>query len=242
MKFTVIVPAYNEGERIRENLIEIADTLKPSCDDYEILAVDDGSKDNTKEQILAASSADPAIKYAGYDKNRGKGNAIKHGVGLASGDIIGFIDADLDISANHLVTYLKHMNESGCDVVIGSKMHPESKLNYPPIRKFVSLGYYTILKILFGMRIKDTQTGIKIYKGDLIRKVVPKLRVKGYAFDIEILALCAGLGGRIDEMPVEIVYRRERSFGRIRIMDIVRMFFDTVGIWWNLKIRRSYFK
>ncbi|MBR5386396.1 MAG: glycosyltransferase family 2 protein [Clostridiales bacterium] len=242
MRLSVIVPAYNEGATIKQNLLEIKKALKPYLDSFEILAVDDGSSDNTKEQILEAASTDPEIVYAGYEKNRGKGGAIKHGVSEARGDVIGFIDADLDISPDHLVRYLEHMEQTGCDVVIGSKMHKESKLDYPPLRKFVSLGYYIGLKILFGMNIKDTQTGVKLYKASLIKKVAPMLKVKGYAFDIEVLALCAHEGARIDPMPVEIVFKRNASFGRISLGDIFKMLFDTIGIWWNLKIRRSYFK
>lgn len=242
MKLSVIVPAYNEGASIKQNLIEIKKELKPYVDSFEILAVDDGSSDNTKEQILEAAASDPEIRYAGYDKNRGKGGAIKHGVTEAQGEVIGFIDADLDISPSHLVKYLEHMDETGCDVVIGSKMHKDSELDYPPMRKFVSLGYFIILKVLFGMNIKDTQTGVKLYKAPLIKKIAPLLKVKGYAFDIEVLALCDHEGAKIDQMPVQIVYKRNASFGRIKLGDIFKMFFDTVGIWWSLRIRRSYFK
>lgn len=242
MKLSVIVPAYNEGASIKQNLIEIKKELKPYVDSFEILAVDDGSSDNTKEQILEAAASDPEIRYAGYDKNRGKGGAIKHGVTEAQGEVIGFIDADLDISPSHLVKYLEHMDETGCDVVIGSKMHKGSELDYPPMRKFVSLGYFIILKVLFGMNIKDTQTGVKLYKAPLIKKIAPLLKVKGYAFDIEVLALCDHEGAKIDQMPVQIVYKRNASFGRIKLGDIFKMFFDTVGIWWSLRIRRSYFK
>lgn len=242
MKVSVIVPAYKEGKTIKDNLLEIRKALLESVDSFEILAVNDGSPDNTKEQIMEAAALYPEIKYAGYDKNRGKGGAIKHGVSEASGDVIGFIDADLDIDPSHLVRYYDHMEQTGCDVVIGSKMHKDSKLDYPPMRRFVSWGYFIILKVLFGMNIKDTQTGVKLYKASLIKKVAPMLKVKGYAFDIEVLALCAHEGAVIDQMPVEIVFKRNASFGRIKIGDIFKMFFDTVGIWWNLRIRRSYFK
>ena len=242
MKFSVIVPAYKEGKTIKDNLLEIRKALLESVDSFEILAVNDGSPDNTKEQIMEAAALYPEIKYAGYDKNRGKGGAIKHGVSEASGDVIGFIDADLDIDPSHLVRYYEHMEQTGCDVVIGSKMHKDSKLDYPPMRKFVSWGYFVILKVLFGMNIKDTQTGVKLYKASLIKKVAPMLKVKGYAFDIEVLALCAHEGAVIDQMPVEIIFKRNASFGRIKIGDIFKMFFDTVCIWWNLRIRRSYFK
>ena len=242
MKLSVIVPAYNEEKVIKESLLEIRKALADNVESFEILAVDDGSSDGTKEKILEASSECSEIVYAGYEVNRGKGGAIKHGVEEAKGDVIGFIDADLDLSPDHLVRFIKHMDESDCDVVIGSKMHKDSKLDYPPLRRFVSWGYYIILKILFGMKIKDTQTGVKIYKSSFIKKVAPLLRVSGYAFDIEVLALCSHEGAKIDEMPVEIVFKRNASFGRISIGDIFKMFGDTLGIWWNLRIRRSYFK
>ena len=242
MKFSVIVPAYNEEERIRDNLIEIRNTLASELEDFEILAVDDGSTDNTRDEILKACERFSEIRYCGYGSNRGKGGAIKHGAMEAAGDVTGFIDADLDIAPRHLLTYLRHMDETSCDIVIGSKMHEDSKLDYPPLRKFFSRGYYVMLKVLFGMNIKDTQTGIKLYRTSLIKRVAPYLRVRGYAFDIEILALCSHEGAVIDEMPVDIVFRRDASFGRIRAGDIIRMFGDTLGIWWNLKIRRSYFK
>lgn len=242
MRLSVIVPAYNESAVIKDSLIEIKKALEGNVESYEILAVNDGSSDNTKEAILEVARENPEIVYAGYEVNRGKGGAIKHGVSEAAGDVIGFLDADLDIAPDHLVRYLNRMDETGCDVVIGSKMHKESKLDYPPMRRFVSWGYYVILKILFGMNVKDTQTGVKLYKAPLIKKVAPMLRVKGYAFDIEALVLCDHEGAVIEQMPVEIVFKRKDSFGRIKLGDIFRMFGDTVGIWWNLKIRRSYFK
>ena len=119
-------------------------------------------------------------------------------------------------------------------------MHKESKLDYPPARKLFSLGYFVLLKILFGLKLKDTQTGIKLYKADLIKGIVPKLKVKGYAFDIEILALAAQQKATIIEMPVEVNYTRTESFSRIRVSDIVKMFTDTISIWWNIKVVKKY--
>ena len=239
---SIVVPAYNEGEHIYDNLMTIDGALKAFTSDYEIIAVNDGSRDNTGDEIRRAAADNPQIKDFGYDDNRGKGGAVTWGAVNSKGDVVGFIDADLDLSPEYLGTYYASMIAEGADIVIGSKMHKDSKLDYPPMRKFVSWGYFVILKVLFGMNIKDTQTGIKLYKADLIKRIAPKLRVKGYAFDIEVLALCADEGAVIEQMPVEIVYKREASFGRIRIGDIFSMFFDTVGIWWNLRIRRSYSK
>ena len=240
--FSIVMPAYNEGSHIYENLLKTNEIISSFCDDFEIVCVNDGSKDNTKEEMERAASECSRIHVVSYTPNGGKGHAIKTGVLSANGDVIGFLDADLDLSPDHFEDFLSHMKSEQADVVIGSKMHKESKLDYPPLRKFVSLGYYIGLKILFGMNIKDTQTGVKLYKASLIKKVAPLLKVKGYAFDIEVLALCAHEGARIDPMPVEIVFKRNASFGRISLGDIFKMLFDTIGIWWNLKIRRSYFK
>ncbi|MCQ2516100.1 MAG: glycosyltransferase [Saccharofermentans sp.] len=242
MKLSVIIPAYNEGKHIRANLIAVSEAFIGISDEVEVLVVDDGSTDNTKDEILSVTKDHSDIIYAGYDTNRGKGGAIKHGVEKATGDVIAFLDADLDLSPKHIVDYYAHMKNTNCDIVIGSKMHKDSKLDYPPARKFFSWCYFAMLKILFGLSIKDTQTGVKMYKAEYIKKVTPLLRVSGYAFDIEILALCNHEGAKIDEMPVEIIFRREESFGRIKFKDIWKMFIDTFGIWWNLRVVRSYFK
>lgn len=240
LKFSIVVPAYNEGKHIYDNLMAIVKCVSDFVPDFEILPVNDGSKDNTAEEIIRASKVDSRIVPVIYEVNKGKGGAIKTGVDAATGDIIGFIDADLDLSPEHYRAFLDKMNKDSCDVVIGSKMHKDSKLNYPAARKVFSFCYYIMLKILFGLKVKDTQTGIKIYKASFIKRVVKVQQIKGFAFDIEQLALLNNLGATIKEMPVEVNFSRQESFGRIRIKDILRMFSDTLKIWWNLRIRKSY--
>lgn len=240
---TVVVPAYNEGKVIRENLIKMCEVIGSKYDDYEIVPVNDGSSDNTHEQIMLAAN-NPAtngkIHPVSYSDNKGKGGAIRSGVEAAKGDYIGFLDADLDISADHIVDYYTAILSGGYDVIIGSKMHKDSKLNYPLARKVFSWCYFVMLKVLFGLSVLDTQTGVKLYRGDLIRGIVPIQRVDGFAFDIEILALAASKGATIHQMPVNIVFSRNESFGRISMADVWKMFTDTWKIWWNLKVRRNY--
>ncbi len=237
---SIIVPAFNEGSRIYDNLKVIGASVSGFTDEYEIIAVNDGSSDNTGDEIRRAASEDSHIIAAGYDKNRGKGGAIIEGVSLSKGSEVGFIDADLDLSPDQIADYVKVMNEQGADVVIGSKMHKGSKIEYPPARKFISFGYYVMLKVLFGLKCHDTQTGLKIYRGDIIRKIAPAQTVNGYAFDIEMLALASKCGAKLIEMPVVLNYTRNTSFGRIRTGDVFKMFTDTWRIWWNLRIRKSY--
>lgn len=239
---SIVVPAYNEGEHIYDNLMTIDKALQAFCSDYEIIAVNDGSKDNTGAEVARAASDNPNIKDFGYDANRGKGGAVSWGAVNSKGDIVGFIDADLDLSPDLIAGYYKKMNDTGCDIVIGSKMHKESKLEYPAARKLFSFCYYIMLKVLFGLKCHDTQTGLKLYKGELIREIVPLRRIDGYAFDIELLALASKKKSSLVEMPVELNFTRGESFGRIKFKDVWKMFTDTWKIWWNLKIKKSYFK
>ena len=240
---SVVIPAYNEEKVIYKNLLEVVKVISEYTDDFELVPVNDGSSDNTEAEIIRASEANASlgkIHMVSYTPNRGKGGAVKAGVEVAIGDVIGFLDADLDISPDHITKYLQNMEQTGCDIVIGSKMHKDSKLEYPFARKVFSWCYFIMLKVLFGLSVKDTQTGVKLYRADLIKEIAPKLRVKGFAFDIEILALASRKKAVINSMPVTIEFSRGESFGRIHFKDIWKMFTDTWKIWWNLRIRRNY--
>ena len=239
---SIIVPAYNEGEHISENLEIIDKSISRITSDYEIVAVNDGSSDNTGDEIARVALANPHIRDCGYEVNRGKGGAVTWGIENSKGDIVGFVDADLDLSPDMFAGYVKAMQETDADIVIGSKMHKDSKLEYPFARKVFSICYYIMLKVLFGLKCHDTQTGIKLYKGDLIRKIAPLRKIEGFAFDIELLALANKCGAKLVEMPVELNFTRGQSFGRIKFKDVWKMFTDTWKIWWNLRIKKSYFK
>ena len=239
---SIVVPAYNEGEHIYDNLRIIDETLKAFCSEYEIIAVNDGSKDNTGAEIARAAADFANIKDFGYEVNRGKGGAVSWGAINSKGDVVGFIDADLDLSPDLIPGYVEAFVYSQADVVIGSKMHKDSKLEYPFMRKVFSFGYFVMLKILFGLKCHDTQTGLKLYEGSLIREIAPLRKIEGYAFDIELLALASKKKAKIIEMPVVLNYSRGESFGRIKFKDVWKMFTDTWKIWWNLKIRKAYFK
>ncbi len=239
-RLSVIMPAYNEGDKIYNNLITAGECLKDFCTDYELVAVNDGSKDQTGAEIVRAASENEHIKAVSYAQNRGKGNAIREGVSAATGDVIAFLDADLDISPSHLEQYLKELERQSADIVIGSKMHRDSRLEYPASRRFVSFCYYIILKTLFHLHVKDTQTGIKLFKAEVIKNIIGMVRTSGYAYDIEILAVAARFGYRIIEQPVTLKFTRRDAFGRIKLKDILRMAKDTLSIFYWLKVKKIY--
>ena len=222
-KLSIVIPAYNEGERIYENLLEMSKLLSSFVTDYEMIVVNDGSKDNTEVEIRRASETVKNIVPAGYQMNRGKGGAIKEGVKCATGDYIAFLDADMDLSPMHLKDFLAKMEETSATALIGSKMHKDSKVNYPLPRKIMSLGYFLLLKMLFRLNIKDTQTGVKLFEADALKKVMRQVSTDGFAYDIEILALICASGGTIVEMPIELIFQRTNGWGRIRLSDVMEL-------------------
>ena len=233
-KLSIVIPAYNEGERIYENLLEMSKLLSSFVTDYEMIVVNDGSKDNTEVEIRRASETVKNIVPAGYQMNRGKGGAIKEGVKCATGDYIAFLDADMDLSPMHLKDFLAKMEETSATAVIGSKMHKDSKVNYPLPRKIMSLGYFLLLKMLFRLNIKDTQTGVKLFEADALKKVMRQVSTDGFAYDIEILALICASGGTIVEMPIELIFQRTNGWGRIRLTDVMEVAQDTMKIYHNV--------
>ncbi len=239
-KLSVVMPAYNEGENIFNDLRTASSVISGFIKDYEIIVVNDGSGDKTKEEIKRCLKEDSHIRLVSYRKNRGKGNAIKVGVQRASGDYIAFLDSDLDLPPEQLEHYMLPLINGQADVVIGSKMHKNSELEYPKIRRIMSMSYYWMLRILFHLKVKDTQTGLKVFHADALKEIIPLIKTKGYAYDIEILVALNSRGYRIMEMPVKLIFHRGNGMGRIRIKDIMKVFRDTMAIFYRANVQKYY--
>ncbi len=227
----VVMPAYNEGRKIYDNLICTSDILSGFVKNYIIIAINDGSSDNTGQEIIRASAFDPHIAYISYDKNHGKGFAIATAVKYANAKYIAFLDSDLELSPKMLRYFLSSIRHLDADIAIGSKMHKLSHLNYPMSRRIMSVGYFILLKILFNLNLKDTQTGIKLFKADVIKPICSELKTYGYAFDIEILVRAQKSGCKIIELPIELNYKRSRrDKTRFAPAQIYKIFTDTIRI------------
>jgi glycosyltransferase involved in cell wall biosynthesis len=236
-KISVIVPAYNESPHIRKTIEDIEKVFS-NPGNYEILVVDDGSTDNTYLEARKNAENNGHVKVIENGRNGGKGEALKHGFEYATGDLVTFIDADGDLHPHQIKEFMKLMEKSDADVIIGSKRHPLSKIDYPLKRKILSSAYYLLNKILFGLSVKDTQAGLKLFKYDVLKKILPKVLVKKYAFDLELLVNANHHGFKIKEAPIEL--NSQRIAGRIKMNDIVRMLVDTAAIFYRLKVLRYY--
>jgi len=137
---------------------------------------------------------------------------------------------------------LEHFEWYEADIIIGSKRHPVSKVQYPWQRKILSIGYQLLIRILFGLQIRDSQVGMKFFRREVLENVLPRILVKHYAFDIEILAVAHRLGyNRIFEAPVNLDWTEGNSI-LIKSLwySIYRMLIDTAAIFYRLKILRYY--
>jgi glycosyltransferase involved in cell wall biosynthesis len=233
------MPAYNESEYIESNLYDAVRTLSELGYDYEVIVVDDGSSDNTYLHAVKVLSRHPQkVRVVRYDVNRGKGNALICGTTYATGNYVVFLDSDMDLHPEQLPVLFAIMDEQKADVVIGSKRHPLSKVTYPLIRRLYSATYYGLVRVLFGLPLRDTQTGMKVFKIDVLRKVFPKVLVKRFAFDVEVLTLAHRSGYKVVDAPVTLAF--QRRYGRIKPQDVFCIFCDTLAIFYRMKILRYY--
>ena len=233
------MPAYNESKFIVNNILETVDTLAAFKYDFEVIVVDDGSPDNTYQEALKARLEHPErVRIVRYDENQGKGNALICGTRYATGEVVVFLDADMDLHPIQLPTLLEIMAAQGADFVIGSKRHPLSRVDYPPIRRLYSTIYYFIVRLLFGLPVRDTQTGLKVVRMEVLRNVFPRILVKRFAFDLEMLTNAHRLGYRIAEAPVTLEFRR--VLGRINWRDAWSVLLDTAAIYYRMHIRHYY--
>lgn len=241
---SVIVPCYKQERTIVKDLKRIKSVLDKLRYPVELICVVDGKVDNTFKQALKFAKQFSDIKVVGYDTNKGKGYAVRFGMGQSRGDIVGFIDSGMDLNPNGLALLLEHFEWYDADIIVGSKRHPVSKVEYPWQRKILSMGYQLLVLLLFGLKVRDTQVGMKFFKREILEEVLPRLLVKAYAFDVEILAVANYLGyKRIFEAPVEI----KLGFGGASILTsqkflrtVFAMLKDTLAVFYRLRILRYY--
>jgi glycosyltransferase involved in cell wall biosynthesis len=240
---SLIVPAYRQQRVITKNIKSLKKSLKDLNIPFEIIIVVDGKTDLTYQRAIKLRSN--KVRVLGYKENRGKGFAIKFGVEKAKGDVIGFIDAGMEIDPMGISMLLNHMIWYEADIIVGSKLHPVSQVKYPLWRKILSWGYRTVTRILFGFTVRDTQVGIKLFKQNVAKTVFPLLLVKRFAFDVEILAASYSLGyKKIYEAPVKLIFKPHNS--SIKNFDmwktILLMLLDTLAIFYRVRIKNYYRK
>lgn len=228
----MIVPVYNEGERITENLKLLVSELELSFSQFQIIVISDGSTDQTNQRVEEYCKANPQLNIEFYapTENMGKGKSIRTGFEKSKGDYIFFIDGGMELHPKELRIFFGLLALYEADIVVGSKRHPQSQIFYPWYRRLLSRIYQELLSYLFNLRVTDTQVGMKLFRRDVVLAIKPHLQIDRYGFDLEALALATAFGyKKILEAPITLDYFTK---GRPFVLDL----------WHVLKISFSLLK
>ena len=232
MVYSLVIPAYNESSRLRPTLDEILRYAGEEKWDSEILVVDDGSHDDTAEIVREYARAHPQIQLVQNPGNRGKGYSVRNGMLHARGDICLFTDADLSSPIAEAEKLFDAIRQ-GADIAIGSRwLRAELQTERQPLyRQAFGRIFNLLLRLVLGLRFRDTQCGFKAFRREAAQRIFPMQRIERWGFDPEILFLARRLGLQTVEVPVVWAHSEGTRLHPFR--DGLRMFGDVMRIRWN---------
>jgi dolichyl-phosphate beta-glucosyltransferase len=229
---SVIIPAYNESARIGPALDTVLAYLRAQTYAWELIVVDDGSRDATVEVVNQRLAAVPQARLVAYQPNRGKGFAVRTGVLAATGQWVVFLDADLSTPPEEIANALRFLGE-GYDMVIGSRALPESQIDRkpPPYRRLATAIFDLVKHLLVGLwQFSDTQCGFKAHRQSIVRPLYERAVIDRFMFDVEILYLAERKHLKVHEMPVRWA---DAAGSKVRFIEgVVNMVRDLVRIRW----------
>jgi glycosyltransferase involved in cell wall biosynthesis len=234
VELSFVLPAYNEEEFIEDTLGTLEAIIKGKNLPYEIVVVDDGSLDGTLAKVVRYAKSNGHVKVVSYANNVGKGHAVKTGFMQTLGDVVVFADSDMEINLETISKYLEALKQGG-DIVIASKRHSDSRVQVSITRKILSTSFNGLVRILTGVPLNDTQSGLKAMRKNAFVDIFPRLAVKSYAFDVELLAVAHLYGLKVVEMPVNL-----KLNSQFKLKQIWLMFVDLLGISYRLRVIHWY--
>lgn len=242
-RLSVIMPLYHLAAAATGNLRQVAELFERHGIETELVPVDDGSGDGTDEileRFRLENFAHVSLRPVICRRNGGKGAALRAGYEASSGRYVMLLDGDLDINPQQTPYFFEQMVTKSADIVVGSKRHPGSMVQYPWHRRLVSMCYFALVRLAFGLKITDTQTGMKLFRREVLGEALDRMLVKTYAFDLELLVIAAQRGARIAEAPV--VIRFGNKFGALKADTVYRMSLDTLAVFYRRRILNYYSK
>jgi dolichyl-phosphate beta-glucosyltransferase len=229
---SIVIPAYNEGERLGPTLEQVLKYLGVQPWNWEVIVVNDGSRDNTADLVRGFAIADPRVRLVENPGNRGKGYSVRHGTLEARGEIIVFSDADLSSPIEEMSKLLESL-AAGADIAIGSRwLRADLQTQRQSLhRQWFGRIFNLLQRLILGLRFKDTQCGFKAFTRRSVQTIMPLQRIERWGFDPEILFLARKFGFRVDEIAV-----RWGHSGGTRInpmVDGAKMFVELLHVRWN---------
>lgn len=239
IRLTVLVPVFQEAETIEASLEKLYSSLDNLGYAFEIIVADDGSSDHCDRIVLNLRNKYNNLRFIRQQSNRGRGSVLTSAIKRSRGDIISYIDADLQIDPE-VLQRLAQCVEDGFHVAIGSKHHPGSELRYSAWRRILSLVYNRLARAILNVDILDFQCGAKAFKRASIFNLLSHLTCKGWSWDTELLLKARASGYRVAEIPVTV---RPNSSRRscVSFRSVVSMIWHLFRLWtWSRKKERSF--
>ena len=244
-RLSVIMPLYKLVAEAEDNLRQVADLFERHAVNVELVPVDDGSCDGTDEVLSRIKSLEPGYRHVSFKpvicrRNGGKGASLRAGFNASTGRYVMLLDGDLDINPKRTPFFFETLVKANADIVIGSKRHKRSVVQYPWHRRLVSFVYFSLVKMFIGLPVTYTQTGMKLFKREVLGPALARMLVKTYAFDLELLSIAYSRGAKIAEAPVRI--RFGNKFGALKPSTVKQMAIDSLAVFYRLRILRYYAK
>lgn len=204
-QISLLIPAYNEAARIPSTLDAYLKAFSERFGtDFEIIVVVNGSTDDTASVVLEFVKRVPQLKMVELKEPVGKGGAIRQGLLVASGFLVGFVDADGSTPPNAYLWLVDRLDEKAhVDMAIANRRDPDSRISIeqPVTRRFLSMEFNWLVRTLFGLRYRDTQCGAKLMRGELAEQMLPLLGATHWVIDVDMLIQCRRLKKSVDEVP-----------------------------------------
>lgn len=217
-----MIPSYKAESTINDAIKKLREVLDSIGCDYEVIVVEDGIVDKTKQKLEELSFE--KLRLIQIPKNLGKGNALRLGISKSSGSkYIGYVDADLDISPDSLAIAFQNLETNkSISLVLGSKLHRESQVEYPFFRNIQSRFFAFLVDKVFEFRVNDTQTGLKLGRSAVMKIAASQTEMDGFAFDLELLLRLKRLGGQFDVVPVKLNYKFGSTISPQKYLETIR--------------------
>jgi glycosyltransferase involved in cell wall biosynthesis len=229
--YSIIIPAYNESQRIAASLERIINFRSTAAWHAEIVVVDDGSRDNTAEIARRYAAQCPQVRLVQNPGNRGKGYSVRNGMLHARGALLIFSDADLSSPIEEAAKLVAAIRD-GAGVAIGSRwMRPELMTERQPVyRQLFGRIFNLLLRVLLGLNFKDTQCGLKAFSRAAADQIFPRQRIERWGFDPELLFLARQLGFPTVEVPVQWAHDERSKINPLK--DGIKMFTEVLRVRW----------
>ncbi len=230
---SIVIPAYNEASRIGTTLDKVRQYLESKPFHAEVILVDDGSTDRTPDVLREAAERSPAMRVLRNERNRGKGFSVRRGVLEAQGEFVLFTDADLSAPIEEADKLLATLESADADSAVGSRALNRELIgvHQPWFREFAGRCFNGMVRLFTGLKIFDTQCGLKLFRRTSTRRAFELQRVEGFGFDPEVLFLIQRRGGRVVEVPVRW---NDNPATKVRFLrDAIRMFLDLIALRWR---------